>query len=32
LLKESGVPSLVKPFDFGKLEGLVREVAARISA
>jgi CheY-like chemotaxis protein len=29
LLKESGVPSLVKPFDFAKLEGLVREVAAR---
>ncbi len=33
LLQEAGVPSLVKPFDFAKLEVLVREVAsARTSA
>ncbi len=31
LLKESGVPSLEKPFDFGKLEGLVREIASRVT-
>jgi len=33
LLQEAGVPSLVKPFDFAKLEALVREVvSARTSA
>jgi len=33
LLQESGVPSLVKPFDFAKLETLLREVvSARTSA
>jgi PAS domain S-box-containing protein len=33
LLQEAGVPSLVKPFDFAKLETLVREVvSARTSA
>lgn len=28
LLQEAGVPSLVKPFDFAKLEALLREVAS----
>ena len=28
LLREAGVPSLVKPFDFAKLETLLREVVA----
>ena len=28
LLQEAGVPSLVKPFDFAKLEALVREVVS----
>ena len=32
LLKESGVPYLLKPFDFARLEALVREVAAKVSA
>jgi len=33
LLKEAGVPSLVKPFEFAKLENLLRDVvAARTSA
>ncbi len=33
LLREAGVPSLVKPFDFAKLEALLREVvSARTSA
>ena len=32
LLKESGVPSVVKPFDFDRLERLVREVAALANA
>jgi CheY-like chemotaxis protein len=33
LLREAGVPSLVKPFDFAKLEALVREViSAKTSA
>src|SRR6058998_1877783 len=27
LLKDAGVPSLVKPYDFAKLEGVVRKVA-----
>jgi CheY-like chemotaxis protein len=27
LLREAGVPSLVKPYDFAKLESVVREVA-----
>ena len=27
LLRDSGVPSLVKPYDFAKLEGVVRKVA-----
>jgi len=27
LLRDSGVPSLVKPYDFAKLEGVVRNVA-----
>jgi len=28
LLREAGVPSLGKPFEFAKLEALIREVAA----
>jgi two-component system NtrC family sensor kinase len=32
LLKASGLPSLVKPFDFDQLEALAREVAAKVSA
>jgi DNA-binding response OmpR family regulator len=31
LLKEAGLPSLVKPFDFERLEALIREVAAKVS-
>jgi two-component system NtrC family sensor kinase len=31
LLEESGVPYLLKPFDFARLETLIREVAARVS-
>jgi len=27
LLKDSGVPSLVKPYDFAKLEDVLRQVA-----
>ncbi|MGH7701380.1 MAG: hybrid sensor histidine kinase/response regulator, partial [Gemmatimonadales bacterium] len=29
LLQESGVPSLVKPFDFSQLEAVIREVVAK---
>jgi two-component system NtrC family sensor kinase len=29
LLRESGVPSLVKPYDFGTLERVLREIAER---
>jgi hypothetical protein len=28
LLRESGVPSLVKPYDFSKLETLLHEIAS----
>ena len=28
LLRDSGLPSLVKPYDFAKLEGILRQVAA----
>lgn len=31
LLKEAGLPSLVKPFDFAKLEALIRDVVAKAS-
>ncbi|MGH7569343.1 MAG: ATP-binding protein [Gemmatimonadales bacterium] len=32
LLKESGVPALVKPFDFAKLEKLIRQTASASAA
>jgi two-component system NtrC family sensor kinase len=32
LLREAGVPSLVKPFDFDTLEALIRDVAAKAAA
>ena len=32
LLKESGVPTVAKPFDFAVLERVVREVAGRATA
>jgi two-component system NtrC family sensor kinase len=32
LLRESGVPSLIKPFDFQQLEAVLRGKAARVSA
>ncbi len=32
LLKESGVPTVTKPFDFAMLVGLIREVATRVAA
>jgi PAS domain S-box-containing protein len=32
LLREAGVPSLVKPYDFAKLETVLRDVAAKTSA
>jgi CheY-like chemotaxis protein len=32
LLESSGLPSLAKPFDFERLESLIREVAAKVSA
>jgi CheY-like chemotaxis protein len=32
LLRESGVPSILKPFDFAHLEQLIREVAATSSS
>jgi len=31
LLKEAGLPTLVKPFDFTRLETLIREVAANVA-
>ena len=31
LLRETGLPTLVKPFDFAQLEALVREVAAKVA-
>jgi hypothetical protein len=32
LLREAGVPSLVKPYDFAKLEALLHEVVAARTA
>jgi len=32
LLKESGVPTVTKPFDFAMLERVLREVATRAAA
>lgn len=32
LLRESGVPSIVKPFDFARLEQVIREIAAARSS
>ena len=32
LLRESGVPSIVKPFEFARLEQMIREIAAARTA
>src|SRR5439155_4455132 len=32
LLRDSGVPTVTKPFDFAELERVIREVAARTAA
>jgi len=32
LLKESGVPTVTKPFDFAMLERVIRDVVTRVAA